>query len=166
MPPAPPNKETQTQYYQALLTVTGWTTAHLRDTAKIQGLPVRGLPAHFLHQRITARLYPRTRADGRLYNLTVVRARVAHPNEPNQDSFTVVGHLIRVDPSDGTLRIGIHPQHPNVSPFTLYVRGTRSVIASVNPEWAGVELHGSLIDNMMVLERAAAAKILLPRQKS
>ena len=43
----------------------------------------------------------------------------------------------------------------------MHLRATRSVLATVNPAWMGVQLHGCLIDNLMVVERAAAANIPL-----
>uniref|UniRef100_UPI0025BCF9A0 hypothetical protein n=1 Tax=Deinococcus sp. TaxID=47478 RepID=UPI0025BCF9A0 len=145
--------------HSAVVTVIGWITQDAQGRFFVGQVPVHDAPLKWRGKRVKATIYPPTAYPTLqiLKGCRLVRARAATRHEKNQASFRIVGHLIRAEKGLQSLSIEIYPQAAGIPRFKMQVRTSRAAITECDPSWTGVEVTGSLIDQMLLAEKIAPA---------
>ncbi len=131
--------------HAATLTLTGWPFKYERGL-KVAGLlvrmpfPITDVPTH----RVTVIAYPQTTPDGCLTSLQTQANRVRKAQCSNSAQLRVVGHLIRIDGTSGTVQVQVYPSMSSVQPFRLTLQATGAVLA-FDPSTFAVSITGRLL---------------------
>ncbi|UQN10732.1 hypothetical protein [Deinococcus sp. QL22] len=131
--------------HAATLTLTGWPRKHERGLL-VGGLlvrtthPVTDVPTH----RVTVIAYPQTTPDGCLISLQTQANRVRKARGSNAVQLRVVGHLIRIDGTSGTVQIQVYPSMSSVPPFRITLQATGAVLA-FDPSTFAVSITGRVL---------------------
>jgi hypothetical protein len=98
------------------------------------------VPTH----RVTVIAYPQTTPDGCLTSLQTQANRVRKAQASNAAQLRVVGHLLRIDGTSGTVQVQVYPSMSSVQPFRITLQATRAVLA-FDPSTFAVSITGRLL---------------------
>lgn len=133
------------------LYVTGWAEVTPDGQGRIGVVRVQGLAQKWNGTRVSALLYP-GHVRRKVGQTRAAWVRPAAPLQANDARWELVGHLVRADRAESVLRVVIYPQQPRLPRFQLELRATRQVFQTLSPDWSGVRLTGSLLDEVMLTE--------------
>jgi hypothetical protein len=131
--------------HAATLTLTGWPRKYelgLRVGGLLvpMPLPMTDVPTH----RVTVIAYPQTTPDGCLTSLQTQANRVRKAQGSNAAQLRVVGHLLRIDGTSGTVQVQVYPSMSSVQPFRITLQATGAVLA-FDPSTFAVSITGRLL---------------------
>ena len=144
------------QAHSAALSVVGWAGRNGRGELCVGQVPVYSINEKWLGKRVRATLYPHFRHE-RMTACQVANVRKARPNESNSAEFRVVGHLVRLDRATQKMVVEIYPQSVRIPRFQVYLRLTGQAGKTCDSGWTGIEVRGSLLDRMLLVEQVLPA---------
>ena len=131
--------------HSALLHLTGWPELD-GEKLRVGRHVIRCLrPPTLPAGRVTVTAYPRTFPDGRLASLSAYPHKIKPANGPNGATFSVTGHLTRLDRHSGEIRVTVLPTS-DLDPFSLTLHGTSEVLHRLDPSTTYATVRGRLLD--------------------
>lgn len=131
--------------HAAVITVTGWPTV-LPDGIRIHGLHVRTTwrPGE-TPRRVTVRAFPDTSPHGALRRLYAPPSNIRPARCPNGADVLVTGTLLKLDSSEGLVRVKVAPAVANTHPFTVTLQASTEVLR-LDPGTFSVTVRGRVLN--------------------
>lgn len=153
-----PAKAPPRPIHSAIFTVVGWTgTDPETGNGLIGPIPLDApLPEEWPNQRVRAKLYPGPQVRNVNLNLrqaTIATVRPARPDEHNDLSFELIGHLLMREYAQRRLKLEVVPQRRGVPRRVFWMYATTEVMQATNPEWTDVHIRGCLLGNQLLAEQ-------------
>lgn len=130
--------------HRAVLRLTGWPR-EVPGGVEIAGVTIRTrwvppIPA----RRTSVTVNLSTTNDGAVHRLRAHPSRFGPAQCPNGTQLRVTGQLLRIDTSEGLVRVKVSPDSPTAQPFTVTLHGTQALLAQ-DPSAASVHVTGRVL---------------------
>lgn len=143
------------------LRLTGWAVPEARGCL-IQGLHIHLKRPLEAPGRVTLSSQFKTGLDA---TVRYALAREARPAQyANGSFFEVTGQLLRLDRSEGRIKLKVHPRSPHHEPYFMTLRAGDPVLAAADPDAFAVRVRGQLlpVGDLRVLLAAEIVTVRAP----
>lgn len=130
--------------HRAVLRLTGWPR-EVPGGVEVAGVTIRTRwvpPVPARRTSVTVNLS--TTNDGAVHRLRAHPSRFGPAQWPNGTQLRVTGRLLRIDTSEGLVRVKVSPDSPTAQPFTVTLHGTQALLAQ-DPGVASVHVTGRVL---------------------
>lgn len=126
------------------LTLVGWATP-AKGGCVIHGLTVRLFRALEAPARVVIHAQPYTAPDGGLNFLLARKATPATAGQPNSALLGVTGQLLKLDRSEGLIKLKVSPSSAKTLPYLVSLRASDAVLLTAQPDTPQVSVRGQLL---------------------
>ena len=152
--------------HAAVLTVTGWPR-RMGQHLVVGGLSIATPAEPPADARVTVRAWPRVSATAGLKGLSAPRGSVRPASGPNGTHLLVIGHLLKLDPVDGLMRLEVCPRVSTTRPFVVTLHATTQILQAIDPAEVGVRVTGRVLTGrvpLLLAETAEAVQAAVPER--